>query len=80
MTNSSIWGYRPPCPGCGGAKIQINKDGINIRCPFCNGTGIESDTGLNLFVSSLAKKKKFSIPEIGCCGPIFCKEKDYKKI
>ncbi len=30
------------CPACGGRRTQKNKQtGINIRCPYCKGTGID---------------------------------------
>ena len=27
------------CPGCDGIGLQVNKDGIKVLCPICNGTG-----------------------------------------
>ena len=29
------------CPGCGGAKVQTNNNGIKVICPVCKGTGID---------------------------------------
>jgi len=28
-----------PCPACRGLGYQKNKDGINVICPVCGGTG-----------------------------------------
>lgn len=31
--------YKVTCKFCGGTGIQKNNEGINIKCPECNGTG-----------------------------------------
>lgn len=30
-----------PCRACNGSGFQTNRDGIKVKCPVCNGTGIE---------------------------------------
>jgi DnaJ-class molecular chaperone len=31
--------HRETCKFCNGTGIQVNKDGIRIKCPECGGTG-----------------------------------------
>lgn len=35
----SIKDYSKNCKCCNGTGIQMNREGINIKCPACGGTG-----------------------------------------